>query len=105
MHPHNFLRCLLALCVLFALPASAQAPPTAPQPAAPPVDRLPLVVVHKSPTCGCCTSWAAHMRQAGFPVQLRDENELGQFNSGPGVAAGKHYCPTTQDAGNLITKH
>src|SRR3546814_1168745 len=53
MHPHNFLRCLLALCVLFALPASAQAPPTAPQPAATPVERLPLVVVHKSPTCGC----------------------------------------------------
>src|SRR3546814_10606998 len=74
MHPHNFLRCLLALCVLFALPASAQAPPTAPQPAATPVERLPLVVVHKSPTCGCCTAWVEHMRKAGFPVQIGRPN-------------------------------
>src|SRR3546814_11852257 len=73
MHPHNFLRCLLALCVLFALPASAQAPPTASQPAATPVERLPLVVVHQSPSCGCCTAWAEHMLQAGFPVDVRDE--------------------------------
>lgn len=28
---------------------------------------LPLVVVHKSPTCGCCESWITHMKAAGFP--------------------------------------
>ena len=72
MHPHPFLRCFLTLCVFLALPASAQAPAATPDPAASPVERLPLVVVHKSPTCGCCTVWAEHMRKAGFPVELRD---------------------------------
>src|SRR3546814_18413331 len=105
MHPHNFLRCLLSLCVLFALPASAQAPPTAPQPAATPVERLPLVVVHKSPTCGCCTAWAEHMRKAGFPVQLTDENDLGPVKRRAGVPAAKHSCHTALGAGYFTEGH
>ena len=31
---------------------------------------LPKVVVTKDPTCGCCTAWADHLRQAGFPVEV-----------------------------------
>ena len=30
---------------------------------------LPEVVVYKSPTCGCCTEWVAHLRRHGFRVQ------------------------------------
>lgn len=33
--------------------------------------KLPLVVVYKSPTCGCCESWVGHMQGAGFPVEIR----------------------------------
>lgn len=25
-----------------------------------------LVTVYKSPTCGCCTKWVDHIRDAGF---------------------------------------
>src|SRR3546814_17575656 len=27
------------------------------------VDALPLMVVHKSPTCGCCELWVEHVRE------------------------------------------
>src|SRR3546814_15589462 len=73
MHPHNFLRCLLALCVLFALPARAPAPPTASQPPATPVERLPLVVVPKQPTSGSSPAWPEPMHTAGFPVAVHAE--------------------------------
>ena len=29
-------------------------------------ETLPMVTVHKDPSCGCCTAWAEHLRQAGF---------------------------------------
>ena len=105
MHPHPFLRCLLALCVFLALPASAQAPAATPGPAASPVERLPLVVVHKSPTCGCCVVWAEHMRKAGFTVELRDENDLGPVKHRAGLPAGKHSCHTAMVAGYFIEGH
>ena len=28
---------------------------------------LPKIVVSKDPTCGCCTGWVDHLRQAAFP--------------------------------------
>lgn len=105
MHPHPFLRCLLVLCVFFALPASAQAPTAAPKPAASPVEQLPLVVVHKSPTCGCCIVWAEHMRKAGFPVELRDETDLGPVKRRAGLPAGKGSCHTAMVAGYFIEGH
>ena len=32
----------------------------------------PMVMVEKSPTCGCCTAWVEHMRASGFEVEVRD---------------------------------
>src|SRR3546814_4971396 len=50
---HNFLPCLIALCVLFALPARPQTPPTPTHPPATPIPRPPLVVVPTPPSYGC----------------------------------------------------
>jgi hypothetical protein len=35
----------------------------------------PLVEVWKSPTCGCCHDWVAHMEASGFQVRIHDVNE------------------------------
>ena len=32
----------------------------------------PMVIVEKSPTCGCCTGWVEHMRASGFEVEVRN---------------------------------
>ena len=36
----------------------------------------PAVVVHRSPTCGCCGAWANYLRRAGFSVTIINEDDL-----------------------------
>ena len=67
--------------------------------------KLPLVVVHKNPTCGCCENWVAHMRQAGFAVQVRDEGNLDAIKQGLGVPVGKGSCHTAEVGGYMIEGH
>ena len=83
-----------------------QAPPPAQPPATPMVDTaLPLVVVHKNPTCGCCEGWVDHMRQAGFRVEVRDEDNLDPVKQRLGVPHGKGSCHTAEVGGYLVEGH
>jgi hypothetical protein len=34
------------------------------------------VLVYKTPTCGCCGKWVAHLRAAGFKVRTVDTEDL-----------------------------
>lgn len=96
-----------------AVAASAGSPTAAPTPtptsqaatAAQPSDALPLAVVHKSPTCGCCTAWVDHMRQAGFRVEVREEGNLDPIKRALGVPAGKGSCHTAEIGGYLVEGH
>lgn len=38
-------------------------------------DTSPVINVLKSPTCGCCTAWVEHIRQAGFAVDAQDVDQ------------------------------
>jgi hypothetical protein len=105
MSVHAPLRCLLAFSIFFALPAVAQVLPAKAAPAASPVARLPLVVVHKSPTCGCCTAWVAHMRKAGFPVDVREAADVTPVKRRVGVPAGKESCHTAMVGGYFVEGH
>ncbi|SIT02299.1 Uncharacterized conserved protein [Roseivivax lentus] len=35
-------------------------------------EAAPVIRVAKTPTCGCCTAWVEHVRQAGFAVEAQD---------------------------------
>jgi hypothetical protein len=35
----------------------------------------PLMVVYKSPTCGCCAKWIDHVKANGFRVEIHDVND------------------------------
>ncbi len=69
------------------------------------VEVLPLVVVHKSPTCGCCALWVDHMRAAGFEVQVRDTDNLNPIKERVGVPVGKGSCHTAQVGGYFVEGH
>ena len=86
---------------------AVQAPPaTTEQAATATADTaLPLVVVHKDPYCGCCNGWIEHMRQAGFPVEARNENDMGPVKAGAGVPPGKGSCHTAMVDGYFIEGH
>ncbi len=32
----------------------------------------PVIQVQKTATCGCCTAWVEHVRQAGFTIEAQD---------------------------------
>ena len=66
---------------------------------------LPLVIVHKSPTCGCCGAWVEHMRGAGFEVEVRDTDDLNPIKKGLGVPADKASCHTAQVGGYFVEGH
>ena len=119
-------RILLLLSASLALPACAQGPdpasasraaaPEAPvaaiasagqaAAAASAVDAaLPLVLVHKSPTCGCCGLWVEHMREAGFPVEVRDTHALHGVKEQLGIPTGKASCHTAEIDGYVVEGH
>lgn len=103
---------LLAGCMESAPPTSASTkndaalPITAPTVAAPPVDQaLPLAIVHKSPSCGCCGLWVEHLQQAGFTVEVRNEDNLNPIKERLGVPYGKASCHTAEIGGYVIEGH
>lgn len=96
----------ILLLGLVALPTAHATPPVrAASPAMSPVSRQPLLVVHKSPTCGCCTGWVKHMRDAGFAVEVHDEADVETVKRRVGVPADKGSCHTAEIAGYFIEGH
>lgn len=89
-----------------ATPAARTA--TSAPPASAPASRtasLPVALVHKSPTCGCCTAWVEHLRKAGFTVQIDEREELEPLKKRLGVPLGKGSCHTAEIGGLVIEGH
>jgi hypothetical protein len=66
---------------------------------------LPRVVVHKSASCGCCALWVDHMRDAGFQVEVRNEDNLNPVKERVGVPVGKGSCHTAEVGGYFVEGH
>lgn len=73
--------------------------------AAEPAQALPLVVVHKSASCGCCGLWVDHMHAAGFQVEVRDEDNINPIKERLGVPYGKGSCHTAEVGGYFVEGH
>jgi hypothetical protein len=78
------------------LEASAQGPPRPPR---------PEVTVYKSPTCGCCTEWVAHLRRHGFRVKTADLTDLQPIKTRHGVPAALQSCHTALVDGYVVEGH
>lgn len=59
---------------------------------------LPRMVVHKSASCGCCALWVKHLRDAGFQIEIRNQNNLNPIKERVGVPIGKGSCHTAKSA-------
>jgi hypothetical protein len=66
---------------------------------------LPVMLVHKNASCGCCGAWVDHMRAAGFRVDVRDVDDLNAVKARVGVPAGKGSCHTAEVGGYFIEGH
>lgn len=95
----RLLNTIIAPLLFVSLGACAQeSAPPAPEP-------LPLVIVYKSPACGCCLAWADHMLSSGFPVEIRDVQDLSPIKAEAGVPAGLGSCHTARVAGYFLEGH
>lgn len=65
----------------------------------------PLVVVHKTPTCGCCGVWVTHMEKGGFKTQVHNLDDLAPVKQRLGVPAGLASCHTAQVDGYFVEGH
>lgn len=82
------------------LQAASGKPARSPAPAA-----GPRVLVHKTPTCGCCKVWVEHLIAEGFAVEVRDVDDLGPIKTRVGVPPGKGSCHTAEVEGYFVEGH
>lgn len=66
---------------------------------------LPSMIVHKTEGCSCCEAWITQVRLAGYPVEVRNEDNLNPIKERLGVPAGKGSCHTAVIDGYLIEGH
>ena len=85
------------LCLALALPGAAAAAGA----------EAPLVTVTKSPTCGCCADWVAHMREAGFEVEVEDVSQgtLYRLKARLGLTPELASCHTATVGGYVVEGH
>ena len=64
-----------------------------------------LVMVYKTPTCGCCRAWVEHLRNAGFRVETVDRDDLTMVKSATGVPERLASCHTATVGGYVVEGH
>ena len=63
------------------------------------------LVVYKSPSCGCCSSWIDHMKEAGFDVEVHDTDNLDAVKAQSGVTRNVSSCHTAKIGGYIVEGH
>jgi hypothetical protein len=64
----------------------------------------PLVEVWKSPSCGCCREWVAHMEANGFAVKVHDTGNTA-MRGRLGIPMALGSCHTARVAGYALEGH
>src|SRR5687768_6371753 len=66
-----------------------------------------VMEVYKSPTCGCCSKWVDHVRQAGFTARVTDIDDrmLDGLKTKHGVPPTAQSCHTALIGGYVIEGH
>lgn len=68
-------------------------------------DAAPGVKVYKSPTCGCCGQWVAHLRDHGFEVEVEDVADVDAVKRREGVPPALASCHTALVGGYVVEGH
>ncbi len=105
-------RLTLALLVLTAAACrtpdadvtSADTAATDATPAATPAS-APVLTVYKSPTCGCCSTWAQAMARGGFRVETVDTDDLAAVRDSLGMPGDLAACHIATVGGYAVEGH
>lgn len=69
------------------------------------VESLPKMLVTRDPNCGCCSSWVAHVKAAGFAVEVVEIPDLAPLKARLGVPDALASCHTAEIGGYVIEGH
>jgi hypothetical protein len=65
----------------------------------------PGIKVHRDPSCGCCSKWVRHLREAGFAVEVDDTADLSAVRSQFGIPSELVACHTAELGDYLLEGH
>jgi hypothetical protein len=94
MTTNLFRRRLLLASLALGLPGLAAAAST-----------KPMVEVWKSPYCGCCKDWVAHLEANGFAVRTHEVGDLDGARRTLGMPERFASCHTAKVGGYLLEGH
>jgi hypothetical protein len=63
------------------------------------------VTVYKSPNCGCCDKWIAHLKENGFTVETHDVANLNQIKRDNGITPEIASCHTALVEDYVVEGH
>ena len=63
------------------------------------------IVMHRSPTCGCCLKWAERARSAGFDVTVDPVDDITALKRKLGVPQMLASCHTSEVGGYVLEGH
>ncbi len=63
------------------------------------------ITVWKTPNCGCCNDWVAHLRDNNFQVATRDVPDTAPIRRKLGLPAKFGSCHTAQLGGYVLEGH
>lgn len=64
-----------------------------------------VVMVYKTPTCGCCAKWVDHLRANGFIVTVEEMRDLESIKARLGVPGDLESCHTATVGGYFVEGH
>jgi hypothetical protein len=67
--------------------------------------RIQVVTVYKTATCGCCKDWVTHLEANGFRVDSHDVTDLDRIKSNLGVRPQYASCHTAIADGYTLEGH
>lgn len=63
------------------------------------------MIAYKTPWCGCCGGWIAHMRQAGWIVEVVEREDLAPIRARHGIPDRLASCHTAVVGAYAIEGH
>lgn len=66
---------------------------------------MPMILVYKTPACGCCKMWVEHLAISGFAVDAEDHDDLNAIKRMAGVPDHLLACHTGLIDGYTIEGH
>lgn len=61
--------------------------------------------VYRSPTCGCCKGWAAHLQRNGYTVTTVERDDMDKVKNVFGVPEELRSCHTAKIDGVVVEGH